>query len=698
MKTLLIDNFDSFTFNLYQLIAQVNRIPPVVIRNDSDRWPILKNAGFDNIVLSPGPGRPDKPGDFGICSQVIREASVPVLGVCLGHQGLCHVFGGEIDYLTPVMHGRISDVFHDHDTLFSGIPSPFKVVRYHSLHVTRVPDEMRPIAHTADGVNMAVRHRTKPIWGVQFHPESVCTEYGRVLLENFRDLSRAALPPTASLASGAATQTDHTVPPGPRAGAALQLYFRRLTVTPPPEQVFMACYSGAARAFWLDSECYDTSGPRFSFMGDTCGPHAEFIRYQQRQQTITLDAQSSSGVEVLQMPLLEYLDQQLRQRFIADSALPFDFNLGYIGYLGYEMKGDCGYTSPHSAETPDACMIFADRLCVFDHTEQVVYLVCGEQETHSARAIAWLDQMQATLQGLAPYPSEKHLSRSPAATLFQPFHDDTAYLALIARAKHALAQGESYEICLTNELQAEIALEPLALFRKLRWDNPAPYASYLCFDDLAIVSCSPERFLSIDQNGRVETKPIKGTRGRGRSQQEDADIVRDLQTNEKDRAENLMIVDLLRNDLGQVSEVGSVNVRSLFAVETYQTVHQLVSTVEGRLRRDSSAVDCLRACFPGGSMTGAPKKRTLEIIDDLEGRARGVYAGAIGYFALNGSADFSIVIRTLVYHRGIVSLGVGGAIVDLSDPVAELEETRIKAAALLAAIAPAGDSDESVQA
>jgi para-aminobenzoate synthetase len=265
------------------------------------------------------------------------------------------------------------------------------------------------------------------------------------------------------------------------------------------------------------------------------------------------------------------------------------------------------------------------------------------------------------------------------------------YLEDIEASIDHLLAGDSYEICLTNQLSFDTHLDPLDLYRALRKANPAPFASYLRFGDLTVLSSSPERFLHVGQAGEAEARPIKGTSRRGATAAEDEALAAALAADEKNRAENLMIVDLLRNDLGAVCEVGSVAVPEMMAVETYKTVHQLVSSVRGRLRRGATAADAIRSCFPPGSMTGAPKLRTTEILDALEGAPRGVYSGAIGWLGLGGAADLAVAIRTIVLAGDRATVGAGGAIVLDSDPEREYEEMLLKAAAPLRAVDPGID-------
>ncbi len=262
------------------------------------------------------------------------------------------------------------------------------------------------------------------------------------------------------------------------------------------------------------------------------------------------------------------------------------------------------------------------------------------------------------------------------------------YLDAVARVIEYVYAGDIFQANLSQRLQAPLVGAPLDLYRRLRNRNPAPFSAYLDFGDLVVASSSPERFLRVHPDGGVETRPIKGTRPRGLSPEHDAALARALVESDKDRAENVMIVDLLRNDLSRVCRAGTVRVPELFAVEHYATVHHLVSTVVGELAPEHDAVDLLRAAFPGGSITGAPKVRAMQIIAELEPTQRAAYCGSIGYLSLSGAADTSIAIRTCLVLGRDVYFQVGGGIVADSDPEQEYRETLDKARGLIAALVP----------
>ncbi|TQS18803.1 aminodeoxychorismate synthase component I [Microbispora hainanensis] len=681
MRTILIDNYDSFTYNLYQLLGEVNGQPPVVVRNDAD-WSQVPIHEFDSVVISPGPGRPERARDFGVSARAIRESGLPVLGVCLGHQGICHLFGGTVTHAPQPMHGRVSQVRHTGADIFAGLPSPFSVVRYHSLAATDLPDELEAVAWTDDGVVMGVRHRTEPIWGVQFHPESISSEHGRELLANFRDLALA-----------------HRRAREDRAAAArspYRVHVRRLPLLPDAETAYRELFAGKEHGFWLDSSSVIDGLSRFSFMGDGSGPLAEYVTYRVSERTVTVSRADGSRQRIEQ-PFFDYLDEQLRERSVpAPEGLPFDFNLGYVGYLGYELKAEAGGQAAHQAEEPDAALLFADRMLVLDAVENVCYLLAlttSEEGDTDGGALAWLDETAARLFSLPRHEPAEPVAfagvgmTDPAiAGAVEMRHDKQGYLSRIGECLEEIYHGESYEICLTNAVTVRAEIDPLRTYSHLRKISPVPYGALLDFPDVAVLSASPERFMTIGPDRVAESKPIKGTRPRGATPEEDEALRHDLLSREKDRAENLMIVDLIRNDLNTVCEVGSVHVPRLFHVETYAPVHQLVSTIRGTLRPEESVVTCVRAAFPGGSMTGAPKIRTMEIIDRLEEGPRGAYSGALGWFSLGGATDLSIIIRTLVATRDRVSFGVGGAIVALSDPEEEFEETVVKSRAMITAV------------
>ncbi|MEV0221609.1 aminodeoxychorismate synthase component I [Streptomyces sp. NPDC050704] len=712
MKTLLIDNYDSYTYNLFQLIAEVNGEEPVVILNDAsaDGLPDLRE--FDNVVVSPGPGHPGRVRDFGISAGVLAESGIPVLGVCLGHQGIAAGEHARVTAAPQPRHGHLSRIRHNGEDLFRGLPQDFTAVRYHSLAVREpLPASLKGTAWSEDGVLMGLRHRTRPLWGVQFHPESVLTEYGHRLFLNFRSLT-AARPHPVRLAKsrirkprtqGARTQeprtqgarTDSTASafvPRPRrtAPAGHRLHSRRIATAVDAETAFTRMCAEAPRAFWLDSSRVEEGQSRFSFFGDGTGPLAEFVRYDVEAGVCEIE-RSGRPPRKVRASVFDYLKRQLATRQVDADELPFDFTGGYVGYFGYELKADCGSPNRHRAETPDACWLFADRLIAVDHRDGFTYAVClAENTPQGARDAAdWLDSAVAQLSFVPPAgPAITAPSVSePSLRGAEPWltRDRATYLADIEACRRELNAGTSYEICLTNAAKLPAPPDPLAYYRVLRRINPAPYAAFLKFGDVCVAGASPERFLRITRDGVAEAKPIKGTAPRDSRPEEDDRLRDSLAADAKTRAENLMIVDLLRNDLGRVCETGTVRVPRLMATETYATVHQLVSTVEGRLRESTDAVDCVRACFPGGSMTGAPKLRTMEIIDALETEARGVYSGAVGYLGCSGGADLSIVIRTAVFTDGRMHLGAGGAIVLGSDPQAEYDEMLLKTAAQLRA-------------
>ncbi len=357
---------------------------------------------------------------------------------------------------------------------------------------------------------------------------------------------------------------------------------------------------------------------------------------------------------------------------------------GLVGVFGYEMKSETlssnGKREFHtkSAEViPDSSFLFTDRTIVFDHLSSKIYLVTLVDffRHHSMKTQnSWMEETNEVLEKLRDTASRSGADLDVAVkkiTQLKLSHDKDDYIGMIKESVSKIREGETYEVCLTTQLTAKIRQphpHPYELYKHLRSRNAAPYAAYISFgNDLVITSSSPERFLKIEDNGLITMKPIKGTvkvASKSNFPGSEDEIIREnekrrieLAASEKNRSENLMIVDLIRNDLNQISIPNSVNVPALMVVESYATVHQLVTTVASVLRPELTAVDAIMRSFPPGSMTGAPKLRTVEIIETLEKIPRGPYSGVLGYFSVCGRTDFSVVIRTAVFDQSKFFIG-----------------------------------------
>jgi para-aminobenzoate synthetase component 1 len=363
-----------------------------------------------------------------------------------------------------------------------------------------------------------------------------------------------------------------------------------------------------------------------------------------------------------------------------------------IGCLGYGLRRFVERVPARVADDvamPDTWFGVYDRLLMFDHDSgQATIISTGLDERghpdldRAQRRAEELQQKLAVKAGLPPSP----LLASEAEPLLESNLTRQDYERTLRRILDYIRAGDVYQINFSQRFRARTAAEPALLYHALRMANPAPFAAYLDCGDVQVLSSSPERFLQI-RGRQIQTRPIKGTRPRTGNEQADQKSARELMMSAKDQAELLMITDLERNDLGRVCEFGSVHVPELVTLESYATVLHLVSTVEGRLAAGVTAVDAIRACFPGGSITGAPKIRAMEIIDELEPSARGVYTGSIGYLGFNGVADFNIAIRTMVHREGEVHFHAGGGIVADSEPAMEYDETLHKARGMVQALA-----------
>ncbi|GAB3524248.1 chorismate-binding protein [Arthrobacter monumenti] len=490
---------------------------------------------------------------------------------------------------------------------------------------------------------------------------------------------------------------------------SVSLRMQRLDLFPDAALCFSELYGGNPRTVWLDSSDSGSghSSSRFSIMADDGGSYGRAATHSSGLTEVRSGAVSSR----IRGPFFRWLDSVWGHGTLtAPDDYPGEFTLGWLGCLGYELKRETGGADIESS-TPDAALIFTGRCLVFDHAQRCIYLLALEDEATHAEAAEWLGHTADRVAHL-PAPA-KGTSAEPRPVLTQaaaPDDQDPAvlagnpalrfevrnprkdYLDRIDSARKQIAEGNSYEICLTTQLDCrpDSPIDPWQTYLDLRHRSPAPFAAYVQLDGLSVASTSPERFLRIGADGSLRAEPIKGTRRRDPDPGRDAALRKELSNSLKDRAENIMIVDLLRNDLSHFAVPDSLRVSRLCAVESYATVHQLVSTIDARLRPGADRAAAVAAAFPAGSMTGAPKISTMSILDDLEKLPRGIYSGALGYFSLNGAADLSVVIRSLVIEDGAdgqrLSLGVGGAITADSNPESEWEEVQTKAYGVLSAL------------
>jgi anthranilate synthase component 1 len=455
----------------------------------------------------------------------------------------------------------------------------------------------------------------------------------------------------------------------------------------------LAAYQRLAKtspyAFLLESVTGGEQVSRYSFLG--AGPSEVLALYLDRLETWS--PESAGAPQVLETTTdrpLQALRERLERVHSEDSSLPLVG--GFVGYFGWDLARLLEHLPNRPSDPfglPVALLARFDTVIAFDHARQRLQVISNAiaGEVDDAEANARLDRLEALLT--APAPSGAVVLRGglpdPVATL-PPTLSDAEYCAAVERAKEYIAAGDIFQVVPARRFDVEDRIEPVALYRALRVVNPSPYMVLFTTPRVSLVGASPEMLVRFEK-GRFEYRPIAGTRPRGGSAARDLELAAEMLADPKERAEHVMLVDLGRNDLGRVASPGAVRVTELMQVEYYSHVMHLVSDVEAEPRAGATALDALLACFPAGTLSGAPKIRAIEIIDELEPAARGPYGGAVGYLSFNGAMDTCITIRTLVVEPDRISITAGAGIVADSVPELEAQETRNKAAGMLQAVA-----------
>jgi para-aminobenzoate synthetase component 1 len=441
-------------------------------------------------------------------------------------------------------------------------------------------------------------------------------------------------------------------------------------------------------SFFLDSGMDPQRLGRYSFIGSD-----PFLVMRSRGDKVTLIQQNKQVNE--QGNPFDILGKLLEAYRLDSISAPIPFWGGAVGYLSYDL---CHFIERLPAiaiddlKLPESYFVFYDTILAFDNLEGKAYIASTgfpelDEKRRLKRAKLRLEEMKSRLSSPSlrtPKADLRSTEMTTEAVLKSNFTPED-YIEAVDKVREYIAAGDVFQVNLSQRFETDLPIPSYELYRRLRQINPAPFASYLNFDGVTIVGASPERFLRVDGDW-IETRPIKGTRPRGKNAVEDEMLAQELVHSIKDRAENVMIVDLERNDLGRVCQYGTVKVTELAILETFPTVFHLTSTVVGRLHPGKDRVALLKATFPGGSITGAPKVRAMEIIDELEPTRRSVYTGAIGYLSFGNKLDLNIVIRTFIIKGGKAYFQAGGGIIYDSNAEAEYVETLDKAKALIQAL------------
>jgi len=442
-------------------------------------------------------------------------------------------------------------------------------------------------------------------------------------------------------------------------------------------------------SFFLDSGMDPGKLGRYSFTGSD-----PFLVLRSRGEEISLSPSKGEPKSIKGNPF-DVVNELLELYSLDTHPVGIPFVGGAVGYFSYDL---CHFTEhlPSTAvddlNLPECYLAFYDTTVAFDHLTGRVYLVANgfpevEETKRKQQAKEKLNEIKDKLLNnpLPPNTGKMLPSIARQDIVLKSNFTREEYLKAVDTAREYIRAGDIFQVNLSQRFKADLPVSPYELYRQLRTINPAPFANYFNFEGVSVVGSSPERFLRVSEEW-VQTRPIKGTRPRGKSKAKDEALAQELLSSIKDRAENIMIVDLERNDLGRICRYGTVRVTELAILETYPTVFHLTSTVEGRLRPGKNRIDLLKASFPGGSITGAPKVRAMEIIDELEPTRRSIYTGSIGYLSFSQEMDLNIVIRTFIIKGGRAYFQVGGGIVYDSEPEAEYEETLDKARALIQAL------------
>lgn len=703
MKILLIDNYDSFTFNVYQYLLELGN-EVITYRNDEITIEEIKELNPQVIFISPGP---KSPSEAGICIDVIKEfkGKKPIFGVCLGHQAIGEAFGGKIIHAKSLFHGKTSKIITFDKGVMSNFKDGFIATRYHSLIIEKetMPDCLEITCETDDGQIMGVKHKEYNIEGVQFHPESIMTEYGKEMFKAFLDRCKAEQGVKEEAIENKIEKSfkKEKIKFDVITTKDVKQYAKKITTPKNMFEIFKLIQksNGEENSTMLESvtgpkaDCNSTYigvNPQFELIikdfkmyinSKKNGIKEAFINNLQGIYNKENDYFSLTGIK------FSHIFKVITSMFILDKKHEEEaaINNGLVGYFGYEYLHSLEKIQRKNKDVlnlPDVHLKYFSTIVQKDVDSSEVLVINNCLDDEDTR---YLDEIiNVIAEGSLNEETSAKANEEDINYAYNMTRED--FLAKVDVAKKYILDGDIFQVQIGRRMHVKKNINPIKLYEKLREINPSPYMFYWNSSDYNLISNSPELQLKVE-NDYVLIRPIAGTsKGKGSNEAERNYLRDELVNNEKEQAEHIMLVDLARNDIGTVAIKNTVNVSKLMVVEEFSNVFHLVSSVEGRISKDVNTMELFENTFPAGTLTGAPKVRAMEIIEELEDEVRGPYGGAFGLFDFNGNIISSIIIRTVLRKGEDLYLQASAGIVADSIPENECNEIEHKTNALKIAL------------
>lgn len=688
-KILLIDNYDSFTYNVYQYLLELN-YDVISVRNDKITIEEIKHGKYDAIFISPGPGEPK---EAGICIDVVKcfAGVIPIFGICLGHQIIGEAFGGNIVHAKELFHGKTSVMHSLKKGVFENFEDTFIATRYHSLIIEKetLPDCFEITCETEDGEIMGIKHKIFEIEGVQFHPESIMTQNGMKMLENF--LIRAKV----SKRLAPVINPNHYEEVFIKDRVEIKQYAKQYSLN----QDFFELFKAFRNAFGPEQCCIldSVSGPDMDCNNSYIGlfPVMDLVI---NEKTMRINSISELINKTIKNNFRDIYDQDTDMYLLGDRRFSdifpifaamfkaekcHEFNSNYsnglIGVFSYEYLHyveNIPRKENRVLEFPDIHLKYFKTVIEYNPHTKTILLINNKFEDDKTPDI----NMDTILEEYRN--KEKNTVTNGEIRYIHSNIEDKKYYEMVEKAKQHIRDGDIFQIQLGRRLHIKQDIDSLYTYERLREINPSPYMFLWECSDYQLLSNSPELQLKVE-NGNVIIRPIAGTsKGKGNSPEESLALRKALEDDPKEQAEHIMLVDLARNDIGRVAVEGSVTVSTLMKSEEFSHVYHLISSVEGKLDDNTNTMKLFESTFPAGTLTGAPKVKAMEIINDLEEEERGPYGGAFGFFEFNGNIISSIIIRTILKKNKNVYLHASAGIVADSKDYLEWQEIGHKTEAI----------------